>query len=73
MVKMKSDRPLYVGGEAVNEFETDEQHARELEQKGLAQRVPEAQSEQQPASPPEPKQQPAEPKHKAVNKPTKGK
>lgn len=36
MVKMKSDRPLLVGGVACTEFETNEQHARELEAAGRA-------------------------------------
>ena len=40
MVKMKSDRPLLVGGVACTEFETNEQHARELEAAGLAVREP---------------------------------
>ena len=40
MVKMKSDRPLLVGGVACMEFETTEQHARELEVAGLAVREP---------------------------------
>lgn len=39
MIKMKSRHPLLVGGEARTEFETDEQHARELELSGLAARV----------------------------------
>lgn len=39
MIKMKSHHPLLVGGEARTEFETDEQHARELEFSGLAARV----------------------------------
>ncbi|WP_183027659.1 hypothetical protein [Variovorax sp. UMC13] len=39
MVKMTSDRPLLVNGEAGTEFETDEQHAKELELKGFAVRV----------------------------------
>lgn len=42
MIKMKSDRPLLVGGVALTEFETDEQHARELESAGLAVRDPDA-------------------------------
>lgn len=40
MVKMKSDRPLLVGGVACTEFETNEQHARELEAAGRAVREP---------------------------------
>lgn len=36
MIKMKSHHPLLVNGEARTEFETDEQHARELELAGLA-------------------------------------
>lgn len=40
MIKMISDRPLLVGGVARTEFETDEQHARELEAAGLATRDP---------------------------------
>lgn len=40
MVKMKSDRPLLVGGVACTEFETNEQHARELEAAGRAVRDP---------------------------------
>lgn len=40
MVKMKSDRPLLVGGVACTEFETSEQHARELEAAGRAVREP---------------------------------
>jgi hypothetical protein len=39
MIKMKSHHPLLVNGEARTEFETDEQHARELELAGLALRV----------------------------------
>ncbi|MDM0090301.1 MULTISPECIES: hypothetical protein [unclassified Variovorax] len=39
MIKMTSARPLLVNGEAGTEFETDEQHARELELKGFAVRV----------------------------------
>lgn len=40
MVKMKSDRPLLVGGVACTEFETNEQHALELEAAGRAVREP---------------------------------
>ena len=36
---MKAKHPLYVRGEVVTEFSTDEQHARELEKKGFAERV----------------------------------
>lgn len=39
MVKMKSERPLYVNGMAATEFETTDQHAKELESAGLAKRV----------------------------------
>ena len=56
MVKMKSERPLYVNGVASTEFETTDQHAKELEAAGLAKRVAgkasEKQSDQAPA--PEP-------------------
>jgi hypothetical protein len=39
MPKMRSSRPVYFGGAVVREFDTDEQHARELESRGLAQRI----------------------------------
>ena len=39
MVNMKSERPLYIRGEVVTEFETTEQHAKELEAAGRAKRV----------------------------------
>lgn len=39
MPKMKSKRPLYVNGQVATEFETTEQHARELEAAGKAERV----------------------------------
>jgi hypothetical protein len=45
MIKMKSHHPLLVNGEALTEFETNEQHARELELAGLALRVESAQPE----------------------------
>lgn len=51
MIKMKSHHPLLVDNEARTEFETNEQHARELELAGLALRVESAQPEaEQPAS-----------------------
>ena len=40
MIKMQSERPLLVDGQARTEFETTEQHAKELEAAGLALRVP---------------------------------
>lgn len=40
MIKMRSHHPLLVRGEARTEFETDEHHARLLEQSGLAVRKP---------------------------------
>lgn len=39
MIKMTSHRPLLINGEARTEFDTDEQHAKELELKGFAVRV----------------------------------
>lgn len=39
MIKMTAHHPLLVQGEARTEFETDELHARELEQAGLAVRA----------------------------------
>lgn len=61
MLKMQSERPLYVNREAVTEFETDEQHARELEARGLAQRVPAEQAEQAAPPPAGGEEQPAAP------------
>ena len=39
MIKMTAHHPLLVRGKARTEFETDELHARELEQAGLAVRA----------------------------------
>lgn len=50
MIKMTSDRPLLINGEARTEFETDEQHAKELELKGLASRVKVEEADAAPSS-----------------------
>lgn len=41
MMKMKSERPLLVNGEPRTEFETDDQHGKELIAKGFAVEVSE--------------------------------
>lgn len=63
MVKMKSERPLYVNGVASTEFETTDQHAKELEAAGRAKRVSgdaaDKQAESKKAPAPENKMAPA--------------
>lgn len=44
MMQMKSDRPLLVNGEPRTEFETDDQHGKELIARGFAVEVSEKQA-----------------------------
>lgn len=64
MIKMKSERPLLINGTAQTEFETTEQHGKELVAAGLAEPVerepvePEPEVEGAPAKSPRSKKQP---------------
>lgn len=71
-IRMKSERPLYVDGAVVTEFDTDEQHARALEASRQAQRVDGvggADEAPPVAAPPESPAKPAEPAHEPAGQP----
>jgi len=48
-MKVKTKRPVLHNGEIKTEFTTNEQHARELETKGLIDKVPAKASDEKPA------------------------
>jgi len=54
MIKMKSERPLLINGTAQTEFETTEQHGKELVAAGLAELVEPEPVEREPVEPVEP-------------------
>lgn len=54
MIKMKSERPLLINGTAQTEFETTEQHGKELVKAGLAEPVEPEPVEREPVEPVEP-------------------